>query len=113
MEYCCNVWAVDPNCYLGLLDILQKRIYRTVGPSLAASLEPLAHHRNLASLISQYYFGRCLRELAELVPLLYSPERCTRYTDRFHEFSVTIPRCYKDMSTVSFLTQLDPGILCL
>ena len=43
MEYCCHIWAVAPSCYLELLDKLQKRISRTVGPSLAASLEPLAH----------------------------------------------------------------------
>ena len=42
MEYCCHVWAGAPSCYLGLLDKLQKRICRTVGPSLAASLEPLS-----------------------------------------------------------------------
>ena len=50
MEYCCHVWAGAPSCYLELLDKLQKRICRAVGPSLAASLEPLAHHRNVASL---------------------------------------------------------------
>ena len=43
MEYCCHVWAGAPSCYLELLDKLQKRICRTAGPSLAASLEPLAH----------------------------------------------------------------------
>ena len=43
MGYCCHVWAVAPSCYLGLFDKLQKQICRTVGPSLAASLEPLAH----------------------------------------------------------------------
>ena len=43
MEYCCHVWAVAPSCYLELLDKLPKRICRAVGPSLAASLEPLAH----------------------------------------------------------------------
>ena len=43
MEYCCHVWAGAPSCYLELLDKLQKWICRTVGPSLAASLEPLAH----------------------------------------------------------------------
>ena len=43
MEYCCHVWAGAPTCYLELLDKLQKRICRIVGPSLAASLEPLAH----------------------------------------------------------------------
>ena len=44
MEYCCHIWAGAPSCYLELLDKLQKQICRTVGPSLAASLEPLAHH---------------------------------------------------------------------
>ena len=50
MEYCCHVWAGAPSYYLELLDKLQKRIYRTVGPSLAAHLEPLAHRRNEPSL---------------------------------------------------------------
>ena len=61
MEYCCHVWAGAPSCYLELLDKLQKRICRTVGPSLAASLEPQAHRRNVAclSLFYRYYFGRC------------------------------------------------------
>ena len=38
MEYCCLVWAGVLNCYLELLDKLQKRIYRTFGPSLGTSL---------------------------------------------------------------------------
>ena len=40
-----------------MLDKLQKRICRTVGPSLAASLEPLAHHRNAStwSFFCKYY----------------------------------------------------------
>ena len=42
MEYCCYVWDGVPSCCLELLDKLQKWIYRTVGPSLATSLEPLA-----------------------------------------------------------------------
>ena len=71
MEYCCHVWAGAPSCYLELLDKLQKRICRTVGPSLAASLEPLAHRRNVTSLrlFNRYYFGRCSSELVQLVPL--------------------------------------------
>ena len=48
MEYCCHVWAGAPSCYLELLDKLQKQTCRTVGPSFAACLEPLAHHRNVA-----------------------------------------------------------------
>ena len=38
MEYCCRVWTGAPSCYLELLDKLQKRICRTVGPSPVASL---------------------------------------------------------------------------
>ena len=87
----------DSSCYLELLYKLQKQICRTVGPSLAASLEPLAHRRNVASLslFYRYYFGRFSSELAQLNPLPFSPGRSTRYSDRLHDFSVTIPRCYK------------------
>ena len=94
MEYCCHVWAGTPSCFLELLGKLQKRICMTVGPSFAVSLEPLAHRRNVASLslFYRYYFGRCSSELAELVPLSFSRGRFTRYSDRLHDFSVTIPR---------------------
>ena len=72
MEYCCHVWA-----------------------SLAASLEPLAHGRNVASLslFYRYYFGRCSLELAQLVQFSFSRGRSTRYSDRLRDFSVNIPRC--------------------
>ena len=74
MEYCCHVWAGATSCYLELLDKLQKRICMIVGRSLAASLEPLAHCQNVASvsLCYRYYFGRCSSELAQLVPLPFS-----------------------------------------
>ena len=99
IEYCFHVWAGAPSCYLELLDKLQKRICWTVGTSLATSLEPFAHHRNVASfsLFYRYYFDRCSLELAQLVPLLYSLGRFTRYSERSHGFSVAIPRCYKDV----------------
>ena len=43
-------------------------------PSLAAALETLAHHWNVASLrlFSTLYFGRCSSELDELVSFSYS-----------------------------------------
>ena len=74
MEYCCHVWAGAPSCYLELLYKLQKQICRTVVPSLVASLEPLAHRRNVASLslFYRYYFGRCSSEPTQLVPVPYS-----------------------------------------
>ena len=104
MEYCCHVWTGAPSCYLELLDKLQKRIGRTVGTSLAASREPLAHCRNVVSLsfFYRYYFGRSSSKLAQQVPLPYSRGRSTRYSDRLHDFSVTIPRCYMDVYVNSF-----------
>ena len=62
IEYYCHVWAGASSCYLELLDKLQKQICRTVSLSLAGSVEPLPHRRNVASLILfyKYYFGRCL-----------------------------------------------------
>ena len=39
----------------------------------------------------------CSSELAQLVQLPYSWGRSTHYSDRFHDFSVAISRCYKDV----------------
>ena len=104
MEYYCHVWAGTPSCYLELLDKLQKWICRTVGPSLAVSLEPLAHHWNVTSvnIFCGYYFGTRSSELGQLVPIPFSRMRSTRYSDRLHEFSVTTPKCYKDVYINSF-----------
>ena len=74
VEYYCHCWAGTPSYYLKLLDKLQKQICRNVGPSIASSLEPLAHPRNVASLnlSYRYYFSRYSSKLAELVLLPYS-----------------------------------------
>ena len=60
MESCCYVWTCDPSCYLEVIDKLQKRVCRTVGPSLVASLEPFNHRWNVTSLSLFYrnYFDR-------------------------------------------------------
>ena len=95
---------------------LQKQICRTLGPSLSASLEPLAHRRNVASLSQfyRYYFGRCSSALAQLVPLLFREGgllviliNCMIFLSPFLDVT------RMSMSTVSFLSQLDSGILCL
>ena len=49
MGYCRHFWVAPLSYYLKLLDKLQKRICKTVHPSLPASLEPLVHCRNGAS----------------------------------------------------------------
>ena len=76
--------------------------------------EPLTHRRNVASLslFYLYYFSRCSSELAQLVPLPSTRGRSTHYSDRLNKFSVTIP-IRMSMSTVSFHTQLDFGILSI
>ena len=103
---CASVWntvvtsgLVPPICYLELLDKLQEWFWRTVAPSLAASLESLAHHQNVASLslFYRYYFGRYSPKLAQLVSLPFSRGSSTCYFDRVHDFPVTILRCYKDV----------------
>ena len=104
LEYCCHILAGTPSCYLKLLDKLQKLICRTVGPSFAASVQPLAHRLNAVSLslFYRYYFGRCSSEPAQLVPLPLPRERSPRYSDRFHAFSLTIPKSYKHAFVNSF-----------
>ena len=116
MEYCCHVCAGAPSCYLELLDKLQKRICRIVGPSLADSLEPLAHHWNVSSLslFYRYYFGRCSSELAQLVPLPFSRGGLlVILIDCMIFLSPFLDVTRMSMSTVSFLAQLNSGILCL
>ena len=114
IEYGCDVWAGAPTCYLELLDKLQKRTCRTVGPSLGESLERLAHRRYVASLnfFYRYYFGRLLQfnwfhffflEVGVLVILI----------DYMIFLSPFLHVTGMSMSTVSFLAQLDSGILCL
>ena len=64
----------------------------------------LGSSSNVANLsfFYRYYFGRCSSELAQLVPLLFSQGRSTRYSSRLYDFSVTIRRCYKDVYVNSF-----------
>ena len=114
MEYCCHGWACVPSCYLELLDKLQKQICRTIGPSLAASLEPLVYRGNVASLslFYRYYFGRCCSELAQPVPLPFSRGRSTRYFDRLHDFlSPFLDVTRMSMSTVSRTAKLWNSLL--
>ena len=98
-----------PQLLLGIVRQATKRICRIIGPSLASFLESLAHRRNVASLslFYRYYFGRCSLELAQLVPLPFFQGRSVRYSDRLHDFSVTIPRGYKDVYVNIFFPRTD------
>ena len=85
-----NCWISYKNGYAGLLVL---HLLPLLNPLLIIKMWPLY----------RYYFGRCSSELAQLVPLPYSQGRSTCYSDRLHDFSVTIPRCYKDAYVNSFL----------
>ena len=79
---------------------------------LILALLPLSnawYYRNAASLslLYRYYFGGCSSKLAELVPLLYSRGKSTCYSDRLHNFSVTILRCYKKVYVNNFFLFTD------
>ena len=78
-----------------------------LSPLLAAPLEPLAHCQNVASLslCYNYYFNRCSSELNDLVLLARSRGSFTRYFNKLHDFSVTIPGCCKDVYVNSFFSR--------
>ena len=87
-----------------------------VSPSCPAPLEPSPHCQSVAGLNFSYscYFDICSSELEESVLLAHTLGSSTRYSNRLHDFSVTISGCYKDVYiNSSFLTHLDSGILCM
>ena len=116
MEHRCHDWAGVLSSYFEILDKLQKRICRTVNPSVAITLKPLSHQQNVAnlSLFCRYYFDRCSSELAWLVLFSHSRRMSTLSSDRFHAFFfLTISRSYgKGYINTFFPTQLDSWILC-
>ena len=102
-----------------MLEELQKPICRTVGRSLAATIELLANLRSVASLslFYRYYFGRRSSETAQLVPFLYSEGGllvivmdCMIFFIFLSPFLNVIKM---SMSTVLFLAQLGSGNLFL
>ena len=117
-KYCCHIWTGAPSCYLELLGKLQKWICRTVGPSLAASFEPLAHRQNVASLslfidvtfvdvhLNRFNWFHFFSFVGGLLVLLFS-----LFCIIFLSLPLDVTRM--SMSTVSFFTHLDSGILCV
>ena len=117
MEYCCHVWNGAPSCYLELLDKLQKGICRADGLSLAASLEPLAL---IVVMWPAYVFSIGITLVDDL-------QNCVNWfhflfleggllvilIDCMIILSPFLDITRMSISTVSFLAQLDSGILCL
>ena len=115
--------TVAPCCYLNMLHKLQKRLCRTIVPSLTASLKLLAHCRNLhcvKCLYWEFFWSKC-RKIST---------RKTPNTDFFHAvffilvagLLVILIDCMIflssflhviRMSTVYFLAPLDSVIIWL
>ena len=107
IEYCCHVWSGAGKCYLNLLDKLQRRTCNVVVPELSASFQSLAHHQDVTSLslFYRYFFGRCSSELFELVPLPHVCGHSIRYSNRLHDFVVTVPHYSKEVYASSVFPQ--------
>ena len=115
-EHCCHVWDGGDgasSCYLELLEKQRKRICRTVSPSLAVSLEPLAHRRK------RYYFAISilvdvhLNSLNWIHFLILQGGLFVVLIDCMILLSPFLDVTRMSMSRVSFLAQLDSEILCL
>ena len=110
---CC--WAGAPSYYLEVLEKLQKQICRTVGSSAAASLGPLAHHQNAASLSLFYmHLVDVLQNGLNWFHFLFLKEGlliilidCMIFLSSFLDVTKI------SMSIVLSLAQLDSGIVCL
>ena len=115
MGYCCQVWAGTPSCFLELLDKLQKRICRTIHPSLAESLELLPYCQNVSSLslIYRYYFDVHLNWLNWFHFLILEGGLLVILIDCIIFLSPLLDVTRISMLTVSFLAQLNSGILSL
>ena len=107
MKYCCHInwWE--------LLDKPQKRICSTVGPP-----EPLANRQNIASLcvFYSYYFDErssWTGSTGSTPILILWGDLLVILMDHMIFPSPFLDVMKMSMSTVSFLAQLDSGILCL
>ena len=111
--------SISSSCYMDMLDKLQKKLCMTAGPSFIASLETWAHHRNVASAsllpasagitlvdvhlnwLNWFHFLILMGSL--LVILIVCIISKSPFLDVIR----------MSMLTISFLAQLDSGILCL
>ena len=108
LQYYCHVWTSTAVSYLDILDNLQMRLRRTVGPTLAASLS------------SAQVFFVCITQVDVRLNWL----NWFRFLILVGVPLVTLIDCMifrspfpdvirMSMSTVFSLSQLDSGILCL
>ena len=104
-------------CYLDMLDKLQKRICGAVSHKLAACFEHLAHGRNVASLSLFYwritFVDAHLNSLNWIHFLIFMTGLFRILIDCMIFLSLLLDVITIYLSIVSFLAQLDFGIICL
>ena len=118
MEYCCHVWAGASICYLECQTNCKNEYTALLIIHLLLLLNPW--------LIVEIWLAEVFSIVITLVDVLQNwlnwfpflflvGGLLVIHSNRLHDFSVTIPRCYKDVYVSSFfsLAQLDSGILCL
>ncbi len=111
MEYCSHIWGGAPTSSLKALDKVQDRAIRLINdPSLTNNLASLSHRRSVSclSLYYRYYNGRCSNELSGCIPppLVLTANRQSRFTDRSHQFAVTVPTCRTSLGKSSFFSRV-------
>ena len=91
MKYCCYIWAGTPSCYL---ELLEKQICRTCCFSWTlGSLLKCCQLKSFLQVLLWLMFFRT----GQTGSTSFSQGKYTCYSDRLHDFFVTIARCYKDV----------------
>ena len=90
------------SCYLSMLDSLQKRLFWTIRPSLAASLKPLTHLLIVTSL--SFFIGITLVEFVEILNWFHFLILMEGAPNGLYDFSGTTLICNKDVYVNNFFS---------
>ena len=83
-------WTGASDCYLRMLDKVQRRLCYLVGEDLAVSFDSLGHRRAVgtACLFYRYVFGRCSSGISKLVLPFNISMRETRQSASAHRYTL-------------------------
>ena len=103
IEYCSHIWAGAPDCYLRMLDKVQRRLCYLFGEDMSMSLDSLGHRRAVgtACLFYRYVFGRCSSGISKLVPPFKISMRETRQPASAHRYTLRSTSVYSLQCTAS------------
>ena len=93
MEYCCHIWGAAAKSSLDLLDRVQKRAIRLINNTeITDRLDSLQHRRDVAdlSIFYKYIYGKCSKEVYEIMPPREKRVRDTRAGTNAHCHAVIL-----------------------